>query len=720
MPRHLPAWLLAAIVLSSCTVSAAPLLGATRVSLPANRLQFGLANDPGHLGWMVDSGVPWRYRYQYLAGGINTGGGSSDPSCGADAGWQTWNTPAGQFATYYMQASAAQSMIPVFTYYEIVQSYPSPGDESAELTKIATVCTMQRYWADFTVLMQKAGAFGGQVVVHVEPDFWGFMEHQSAEPSTIPAVVASSGNPDLAGLPNTVQGMAYAFLTLRDRYAPNALLAFHASSWASGVDIATDHRTTVSPTAEADKIAAFLNKAGLVGNPAGISTWDVIFNDVADHDVAWYGALSNDHWWDKNNVTFPNFTRWLAFMNRLHADTGLPLVEWQVPVGNQYFRTMNNTPGHYQDNRAEYFLAHPDQLSAAGIVAVLFGRANANQTNYVDELGDGVTNPAPVTSWQCTQCNSRVATSSDDDGGFLRTFVGQYYGAPPPTPCTGVTLSASPASPASPGATVTWTAAATGCSDARFRFWELDPGSRWSMVQDYSPGNTFTWRSPGLAGSYRFEVDARDAPESVAYDVVTSLTYLLQGGNGCSNAGLGVAPPTPGATGVAVTLTGGSSGCPNPVYRFWIKDPGSRWSMVQDYSPSNTYRWTQTGRAGSYALEVDVRDASESTVYDSVANLTYVVNGCSAAGLAASPPSPQAHGTLITLTGSAACPGTPTYRFWIRAPGGAWRIVRDYSTSNTFSWTPATAGTYALEVDVRNQGATSSYERVSNIFCTIN
>ncbi|HEV8597228.1 MAG TPA: hypothetical protein VGR23_05860 [Candidatus Dormibacteraeota bacterium] len=47
------------------------------------------------------------------------------------------------------------------------------------------------------------------------------------------------------------------------------------------------------------------------------------------------------------------------------------------------------------------------------------------------------------------------------------------------------------------------------------------------------------------------------------------------------------------------------------------------------------------------------------------------------------------------------------------------RIVRDYSTSNTFGWTPSTAGTYALEVDVRDQGATSSYERVSNIFYTI-
>jgi hypothetical protein len=83
--------------------------------------------------------------------------------------------------------------------------------------------------------------------------------------------------------------------------------------------------------------------------------------------------------------------------------------------------------------------------------------------------------------------------------------------------------------------------------------------------------------------------------------------------------------------------------------------------------------------------------------------------------LSASPSSPQANGTPITLTGTATCPGTATYRFWVRAPGGSWQIVRDYSTTNMFAWTPATAGTYYLEVDVRDQGGTDSYERVANL-----
>ncbi|HEY3195179.1 MAG TPA: triple tyrosine motif-containing protein, partial [Candidatus Dormibacteraeota bacterium] len=75
------------------------------------------------------------------------------------------------------------------------------------------------------------------------------------------------------------------------------------------------------------------------------------------------------------------------------------------------------------------------------------------------------------------------------------------------------------------------------------------------------------------------------------------------------------------------------------------------------------------------------------------------------------------HGTTVTLTATSTCPGPqPVYRFWIKAPGGGWTIVQDYSTSNTFTWvTPATPGTYYLEVDVRNLGGTDTYEKVANI-----
>ncbi len=61
----------AAIASSVVLVSPAPARAASRVPLPTDRLHFGLGNDRGHESWFTASGVPWRYRYTYLAGGVN-------------------------------------------------------------------------------------------------------------------------------------------------------------------------------------------------------------------------------------------------------------------------------------------------------------------------------------------------------------------------------------------------------------------------------------------------------------------------------------------------------------------------------------------------------------------------------------------------------------------------------------------------------------------------
>ena len=891
-------------ILAPATAQAGPpqaVEAPARGTLPSDRLHFGLSNGPGtELDWLVAAKVPWRYRYQYLAGGVNNGGAPGDP-CGVNNGWQTWNSPAGQFVTNDISDSVANSTIPVFTYYEIVQSNPSAGDESAELTKISTVCTMQHYWADFTVLMQKIGSYGGLAVVHVEPDFWGFMEQQSSDPSTLPAAVASSGNPDLAGLPNTVQGMGWAFLKLRDKYAPNALLGIHASSWASGVDIASDQRSTVDPAAEADRLVSFINKTGITGNPVGITPWDLVFNDVADHDAGWYGAASNPHWWDRNNVLFPNFTRWLAFMNRIHTDTGLPLVEWQVPIGNQYFDTENNSNGHYQDNRAEYFISHPTQLTASGIVALLFGSGNAGQTTYTDMQADGVTNPAAVVSWQCNQCNNHVSTASDDDGGFLRMAVGAYYHTYPGTACNlfpgdsifNTDISTLPVSsqsstwmgnmtqssnlhpdlgtvaqqygmpvnlapPPSSGLTPTFTynsdsdhpaegypidqstlieggPGAPSGSDRHAlvinksicKLYELfnlqnftngqqpsaGSGATWDLTSNAMRPDGFTsadaaglpitplllrpdeiqagviahairftahctstyiWPASHQAGSCnsafppmgaRFRLKSSfnistfspstqvvlrafqhygmiladngsdwffggttddwwgtttgsqmvselktipasqfDAVDETSLQVSPTSYQAVAGVHPCSSVNDSPAPASPQLAGASVTFTATSTGCPHPLYQFWLRPPGASWQIAKAYSPTTTLSWSTAGLApGDYLYTVWARDASSPGVqcgslgcndaFFVAQTYTLTVQRCTSVTDAPAPASPQLVGTNITFTaGSTGCPN-PRYQFWLRPPGGSWQVVQPYSTGNTFIW--RTAGSAA-------------------------
>ena len=416
---------------SSITAVAAP-VRAVATPLPASRLEFGLSN--GDVTWMTGSKVPWRYRFTYLAGGANT-----------QNNWLTWQDPAkppGQFALDYMTGSTTSpaNYIPLFTWYQLLQSTPSTGSSELDrdYSNLNNAATMSSYYASFKVLMQKAAQYGGQVVVHVEPDFWGYMQQKAAggDATTVAAMVKSSGFAEAASFPDNVAGFASELKYLRDAYAPNALLAMHASMWASSIDVASSTDPNLSATAEADKTAAFLNSAGAGG-------WDAVFHDVDDHNAAWWELAScgtppcvnqyYTHWWDANNVKFPNFTRWLAWVAELHARTARPQVVWQVPMGNQYFLTMNNTCGHYQDNVAPYFISHPTDLISAGLVAVIFGPGNSCQTSYDDTQKDGITNNGGVPTTDslggCSACTTHQSVWADDDGGYLRIRLLLYVRA---------------------------------------------------------------------------------------------------------------------------------------------------------------------------------------------------------------------------------------------------------------------------------------------------
>jgi hypothetical protein len=400
-----------------------PTPGPTYPPVPpgAHHFAFGVDNQPGSVQYLnnmrTQNGAAFDYRYQYLSAGVNTG-----------HGWETWDSPAGSFASLYIQESVSNQYIPTFVYYELLQSNGTCnacGEQQRDLSNLANPSIMNAYYANWTLLMQKIGASNQRTLVIVEPDLWGYMQQSvvggSNNAASVPASVASSGYPAAANLPNTAQGFALALLHIRDMYAPKAVLALHASNWATKIDISSDKTSGLNVGSIAQKEANFLLSAGIKNNPNGISHWDLLSNDVADHDSG-----QSNIWWDRTNATLPNFSRYLQFISALTADTGLHVMMWQVPIGNQYFDTENNSAGHTQDNRAEYILSHVPDFVHAGIIGVLFGGANGS-TEYNDADQDGTTNPAPISTFQCKQCNTHQSQYPDDDGGYLRIFVGQYY-----------------------------------------------------------------------------------------------------------------------------------------------------------------------------------------------------------------------------------------------------------------------------------------------------
>jgi arylsulfate sulfotransferase len=71
--------------------------------------------------------------------------------------------------------------------------------------------------------------------------------------------------------------------------------------------------------------------------------------------------------------------------------------------------------------------------------------------------------------------------------------------------------------------------------------------------------------------------------------------------------------------------------------------------------------------------------------------------------LAPSEAAPQLVGEPVTWTATASdCGATPVYQFSVAPHGGDFRVVRDFSPTNTFAWTPMQEGTYDVKVAVKD------------------
>jgi hypothetical protein len=369
-------------------------------------LQLGMADSPGGAGALRQS-VPVGLRYQYLAGGVNTGGG-----------WANWN-PNGDFARYYIEESRANGVIPVFSYYQIFQSQPGGSMPEADgvLTNLNTSSTMAAYYADLKLFFQKAGAAGGTTVLHVEPDMWAYIQQRASnnDPRTVPVRVASTGVADVAGLPDDAAGFAQAIVRLRDRYAPNVVLGYHFSTWGTKNDFLYSDPSDSVVDGLGVTTGRFYRSLG--------APFDVAFTDIADRDA----EFKRIQWGVQGAwMTADDYRRSATYISAFVRTAGIRAVLWQLPYGNTKMRAVDNTWNHYQDNKVEWLLDDPSRANLAayadaGVIAFMFGRGADGVTCACDANQDGVTNPAPING------NNAASLSADDDGGFFRDRANTYY-----------------------------------------------------------------------------------------------------------------------------------------------------------------------------------------------------------------------------------------------------------------------------------------------------
>ena len=417
---------------------------------PSTKLELGQNDGPGGAAGMA-SVAPFEFRYQYLAGGVNTGNG-----------WANWNANGG-FVTYYIQDSVANGITPAFSYYMLYQSSPGNGQSEYDgvYTNLNNTATMTAYYNDLKLFFQRAGEFSSPVILHADPDVWGYIQRRATADSaaSVSAKVAATGLPELAGLPNNASGFARAIDKLRDTYAPNVILGYHMSIWGTDNDILYSDPSNATVDALAARSAAFFTSLG--------GGFDVTFAEFTDRDAGFKQYVYGDggaSWWDSGD-----FARHARYLSDYTQATGQRIALWQIPYGNTKMRAMNNTWGHYQDNHVEWLLDEPGRTHLqsyidAGVISFWFGLGAGGTTCPCDGVGDGVTNPAAING------NNLLSLNADDDGGYFKQKAAAYYttgamplsgGAPAPTPTATRTPTRTPTATATRTPTRTATATPT-------------------------------------------------------------------------------------------------------------------------------------------------------------------------------------------------------------------------------------------------------------------
>jgi hypothetical protein len=338
----------AAALVAAATLATGPAALAKLPPLPhgwPQTLQVGLTDASGGAAALRQV-ARFGFRYQYLAGGVNTG-----------SGWSTWN-PNGTFASMYVQDSWSHGVVPVLSYYMLLQSKPQGGDEGqTDLSHLRDPHLMETYWRDVALLLQRVKG-AKLVVVHVEPDLWGYLEQANA----------------------VALGTAFArqWVTLRNELAPNVVLAYHMSGWGTKHDIVYEDPPDATVKRYAAQSAAFYRSLH--------AHFDLAFEDFSDRDAGYYEKVEgNPNTW----FTPVDFHRNLLYGATFVKLTGLRMVAWQIPLGNLQ---LDDTPGHYRDNRVQWLLgsagrAHLKAYIAAGYAGFLFGGGASGTTSGTTDGG---------------------------------------------------------------------------------------------------------------------------------------------------------------------------------------------------------------------------------------------------------------------------------------------------------------------------------------------
>lgn len=289
---------------------------------------FGVSSFGSLRQWAPDAqslrGADFRFLYVYILAG-----GMENP-----ADFRDW------YIVPFIDTARAMDAVPVLTFYQLLNLGEEAGYSGSEADIVADALAdsgvMQTYFDHFIWLLELSHDAGPPVIIHSEPDSWGFMMwamgvEGNDDPTSIPVQVGGSGHPDVAGFEDHAGGLGQALVALRDQYAPAVRLGWHASNFRVGT--------------RPEVVAEFFSHLG---------DWDVL---IGEHP---HMEADEATWWDPWDAAAVDIN--LSWADTLTSSAGLPLILWQIPIGTMDYHLL---PAPQDQTMLTRF-------AEAGIAAVLF------------------------------------------------------------------------------------------------------------------------------------------------------------------------------------------------------------------------------------------------------------------------------------------------------------------------------------------------------------
>lgn len=209
-----------------------------------------------------------------------------------------------------------------------------------------------------------------------------------------------------------------------------------------------------------------------------------------------------------------------------------------------------------------------------------------------------------------------------------------------------------------------------------------------------SNSSSSTW-TPVSAGEYTIKAQVTDSNNTT---VTSSKKFTIKNPSELTASSITTTPSGSQTIGENVGIelseaTGGTGG-----YSYKVEISGAETKTLQEYSSNRTLTWTPIS-VGSYTIKVTTKDSSGNTA-ESTSNYTINNKTLVAASITTSPSGSQTAGQEVQITLSGASGGSGGYTYKLEINDGT--TPTDFSTSQTYTWTPTSPGTYTITATTKD------------------